>query len=101
MQLDLLDYQPRQYPLTAGFKEETTSKDAANAIEESGRAELLRVRCYDAIKTSIFGLTAKECASFLAEDINSVRPRLTELKERGLLQFSGLRRDKQHVWCVA
>lgn len=97
--LPLLKYiaSQKHYPDRAGHKEPTTSKDAADRIEDSGRADLLRNRCLAAIGYSDIGMTAKDCAEFLREDLNSVRPRLTELKQRNLIKCSGLRRLNQHV----
>jgi len=87
------------YPNTAGYKEHETSKDAAIAIESNGRAEKLRDLTYSAIlNIGAAGMTGKEIAASLREDITSIRPRLTELKERGLIFKSGIRRNKQHVW---
>ena len=80
------------YPFVAGSKEHTTSREAAEAIESTGRAELLRTRCLDAIKDSIFGLTADEAANYIAETPFAVRPRITELKQRGLIRETGTRR---------
>lgn len=95
MQLDLLDF-IRRYPCHAGTKTGTTSSEAAERIEASGRAETLRQQCLAALKDG--GATAKELAAYLQVDICSVRPRLSELKARQLIEESGLRRDKQHVW---
>ena len=38
------------------------------------------------------GLTADECAGILGEDILSIRPRLSELREKNYIQDSGKRR---------
>lgn len=92
----LFDYQP----VHAGWKEPTTSRDAAIKIEQTGRAELLRRRCFEAIKSSN-GLTAKEVSSLLEEDINNTRPRISELYQKlHLIDRSGQRRNNQHVWIV-
>jgi hypothetical protein len=94
------------YPLTAGFKEESTSEDAALAIEQTGRAELLRHRAMEAIKASIFGFTADQAAEYMSESILAVRPRVSELYKRGLIKDTGLRRKnvsgvKAKVWVIA
>lgn len=83
------------YPFQAGYKSPTTSKDAAIAIEANGKSEALRKRVYDAL---MFHMTPKECAASLDIDINSVRPRITELKQRGMVKETGERRDRQHVY---
>ncbi len=95
MQLDLIDHLSR-YPQHAGSKTGTTSREAADRIEASGRAETLRQQCLTALKDG--GTTAKELAAFLQVDLNSLRPRLSELRARGLIEESGVRRDRQHVW---
>lgn len=86
---------PDKYPNSCGWKEITTSRDAAIAIEASGVAQLMRERVLEALRAS---QTAKEIAFSLGADINSVRPRISELKARGLIRESGERRDRQHVW---
>ena len=83
---------PVVYPYHAGAKEGTTSRDAADRIEQSGRAELLRSRCLAALEDSVFGMTADEVATQLGEDILSVRPRISELNKRGLIRDTGFRR---------
>jgi hypothetical protein len=93
VQLNLLDY---QYPLRAGFREPTTSRDAADAIEASGRAKVLRDKCHEMLLRQ--GYTAKELALVMDVDLNSVRPRLSELKAASRIRESGQRREKQHVW---
>lgn len=93
-QLFLLD----RYPLKAGAKEPTTSLDAAIRIERSGRAEALRHAC---LRELAFPHTAKEVAEILGEDKCSVRPRIAELKARGLVVATGLRRKGEFVWQAA
>lgn len=97
---------PTQYPFIAGHKEPTTSLEAAEAIEKSGRAEILREQALAAIKSSIFGMTADEVAAYIAESVLSIRPRITELKQRGLIRDTGHRRANASgvnakVWEVA
>ena len=82
------------YPHHAGWKDPTTSRDAAVAIEASGRAENLRARALFVLRRP---MTPKEVADALSEEITSIRPRLTELMEQGLIERTGDRRDKQHV----
>ena len=66
------------YPRSPGFKEHTTSLDAAAAV--SGRAGVLRERAYAEIKVvGSSGLTADQVAARLGESVLSVRPRVTEL----------------------
>ena len=83
------------YPRAAGWKEPTTSRDAALRIQTSGRAESLRQAC---LRELAFPHTAKEVAEILGEEITSVRPRFSELLQRQLIQETGLRRERQHVY---
>ena len=85
------DFSARRYPDRAGFKESGTSRDAANAIEGSGRAANLRI--------AVLGFyarqsgTADECAEALGESILSIRPRCSELFNQGKLYKTGERRN--------
>jgi hypothetical protein len=93
------------YPYEAGFRENQTSKLAANAIEDSGRAETLRNKVLGFLYSNKTG-TADEIASALDEPIWSIQPRISELRAQGLLIASGLRRKSArggtaHVWVKA
>lgn len=93
------------YPNTAGYREPTTSKDAAIAIESSGRAANLRER----VKAFFEGghqATADEVARILKEPVLSTRPRLAELHKQGFIIQTGIRRASSegrssHVWRAA
>ena len=80
------------YPNEAGWHQGSgsTSQDAAEGVEGAGRAELLRSRCHDWFKTNKG--TADECAAALGESILAVRPRCTELRQKGLVAPTGERR---------
>lgn len=100
------------YPREAGFTEPTTSKDAAEAIEKSGKAqtlrsEVLRVLYVDracqcnlmmpwdfapSLPSEDTGMTADEIAAELGESPFSIRPRVTELSKQGLITRTGERR---------
>jgi len=68
------------YPAAPGFKEKTTSRDAARAI--TGDAMLLREQVFAAIaRAGARGLTADEAAGALGRSVLSVRPRVTELSK--------------------
>lgn len=91
------------YPQTAGSKENTTSRDAAEAIEKHGRAARLR----DDVKRLFaegFTGTADECAAALGESPLSIRPRVSEIHAKGLIEPTGERRASlaggrpSHVW---
>lgn len=92
--LPLFDQPPPRYPQTAGFKSPTTSREAAEGIEASGKAGKLR-RDLLALYRSGFTGTADEAAHALGLpdiDILSARPRCSELKARKLLARTGIRR---------
>jgi hypothetical protein len=87
------------YPRVPGWREPTTSRDAAQAVR--GSAEILRVRVLAAIKREAG--TADEIANRLGESILSVRPRVTELSRQNLIERTGERRHNAsgmsaHVW---
>ena len=92
------------YPKTPGFKEHTTSRDAADQMKRS--AENLRglvLAAYAEAGTS--GLTADEVAAKLDMSPFAVRPRVTELgpKHFDKLEKTGERRRngsgmKAAVW---
>lgn len=90
------------YPRSAGFKERTTSKDAATAIETSGRASILRERI-KAFFSAGYTATADEVAAILKEPVLSCRPRVAELHKQGFITQTGARRKSStgtssHVW---
>jgi response regulator of citrate/malate metabolism len=104
-----------QYPERAGFTEHDTSKDAADAIEASGRGprlrnEVLRVLKLDSVCRLYgdhwrIGITADELAAEMGESVLSVRPRVAELHKQGLIKPSGERRKSSggrpsHVWVL-
>ena len=65
------------YPLSPGFKERTTSKEAAPMPAD---AALLRARvlaCFE--RAGERGLTADQCGALLRIDKTAVRPRVSEL----------------------
>jgi len=81
----------RPYPDGPGFKEPTTSRDAAVRI--SSKAATLRERALEAIwEAGSRGLTADECGAKLGEDWRAIRPRLSELAKAGKIVRTGERR---------
>lgn len=93
------------YPKHAGWKDSTTSRDAAIAIEKTGRAATLREDVLAYFRTGR-DATADEVAEALKESPLSVRPRVAELKASGLLIETGIRRKSStgrssHVWKAA
>jgi predicted ArsR family transcriptional regulator len=102
--MDLFTYADT-YPRRAGWKEATTSREAAQAVEATGRAARLRddvLAYYRAGRQA----TADEVAEALHESVLSIRPRVAELKASGQLVETGLRRKSSagrssHVWRLA
>lgn len=102
--MDLFTWQ-EIYPRHAGWKDQTTSKDAAVAIEKTGRAATLR---QDVLAFYQQGreATADEVAEAMKESPLSIRPRVAELKAAGLIIETGIRRKSSvgrssHVWRAA
>lgn len=72
------------YPSTPGWKEPTTSRDAAKRLEQKACIARDQARILYALRRQA---TCKELAELLKLDINYVRPRCTELKDDGLLEW--------------
>jgi hypothetical protein len=45
--------------------------------------------------------TGKEIAEVSGHPLNCITPRFAPLRRKGLIKDSGVRRDKQIVWCLA
>ncbi len=101
-----LDLPLFRFPVAAGFKENTTSRDAAEAIEKSGKAGRLRDRTRKLFAMGFVG-TADEAAEWLGEHPLAIRPRCSELHLTGFLKKTGNRRASieggrmSHEWCKA
>jgi hypothetical protein len=90
---DLFTYAPpARYPFEAGFKAEGTSREAAAHVESTGAAAINRRLSLEAIEDSVFGLTTEEVAEKLGKKLQSIAPRITELKGSGLIVDTGIRR---------
>ncbi|SHG87197.1 hypothetical protein [Bradyrhizobium erythrophlei] len=76
----------KPYPKGLGYKENDTSKDAAEEFES--RAVVLRARAYSYISRNP-GRTADQIAEALGETIVSMRPRVSELRKEGLIVNDG------------
>jgi hypothetical protein len=86
---DLFGPLPAPYPDQPGHQRGSrTSLEAAQAIAPA--APTLRERCLDILKLG--NCTADEVADKLEASILSVRPRIAELKSRGLVFDTGNRR---------
>jgi hypothetical protein len=69
---------PSHYPETPGWKEPTTSRNAARIMESVSKA--LQADCMRVLRQNPNGLTADEVAAVLGEDILAIRPRISELR---------------------
>lgn len=85
---DLFDWTPPPgYPETPGFKEPTTSRDAAEKIKPV--AKTLRDQALEALRVAWpGGLTADEIAGKLGRSELSIRPRISELREQRAIEPS-------------
>lgn len=82
---------PAPYPKSPGFKERTTSRDAA--VKFRTHAEGLRIEVLDVIEKAPNGITADEVAAALKQTVLAVRPRVSELFNLGAIErVPGLRR---------
>lgn len=92
------------YPNHAGWKETTTSKDAAEKIEKSGRAKSIRDRLL-ALFEAGERLTVYTAGYRLGVSQFAVRPRFSELSEQGkirkMFQIEGEQGSSVWVWCKA
>jgi len=72
------------YPHAAGWKEPTTSQDAAASVDTNALQQLVRecLRAHGA-------MTADECAQQLGLSILSIRPRFSELRALGVIVDTG------------
>lgn len=87
---------PGPYRGLPGYKEPTTSRDAAKAVATS--TPLLRERVFTAIRDAgAEGLTPDECSILLNEDEKAIRPRFTELgpKHQNRIVETGERRENE------
>lgn len=93
-----------RYPLSPGYRELTTSLDAAKAIHN--HAQTLKDRILALLGGYPAGLTPDEAADLLNETVLGCRPRLTELKILGKIVATGERRKNKSglmakVWKLA
>lgn len=78
------------YPVEAGWKEEDTSREAAETVDAVG----LRALVVECLKepSNLLGLTADECAAELELSVLAIRPRFSELRALGVIEDTGDRR---------
>lgn len=75
---DLLGDVLARYPQAPGFKERTTSRDAARAV--AGGAGTLREQVFECLRVAgPAGLTPDEIAEKIGRTVLAIRPRVTEL----------------------
>lgn len=81
MMADLFDWTPpEKYPHVAGWKDPTTSRDAAEKIKPV--VKTLRDQALGALRLAWpTGLTADQIAAKLGRSELSIRPRISELRE--------------------
>jgi hypothetical protein len=90
------------YPFAAGYTERSTSKDAADQIEKSGRAKSLREKVLAFFDAGHEG-TSEVVAEIMGEPFQAIQPRISELRKQGKVIPSG-RRERMdrggmgHVW---
>lgn len=78
-----------RYPDVPGYKGDLdTTKQAASDMQETSGT--LRSMCMSALLAGEW--TADQIAELLERDILSIRPRISELREKGLIEDTGLRR---------
>lgn len=83
--------EPTEYPDAPGHRGVETSVEAAESIApRCGRLQKLTLEAV--ASRGPFGLTADEAAEVLGMDRWSIQPRVSELKKKGLILDSGLRR---------
>lgn len=76
-----------------GYRRTDTSHEAARQIEP--KAATLRAEVLDVLKRHPRGLDCDEVAEKLGRYFGSVRPRITELKNDGLIVDSGRRSESR------
>ena len=83
---DWHDWPPSEssYPDSPGFKEFTTSRDAAIAI--AAKAKTLRAKVLEFIAGEPDALTADQIAIRMQRSPFSIRPRISELSAAGLIE---------------
>jgi predicted ArsR family transcriptional regulator len=80
------------YPNSPGWKEHTTSRDAARAMVPT--ASTLSAAVLEQLRRH-GPKTADEVAEALGQSILSIRPRFSELSLAGLIEKTNLRRPNQ------
>ena len=79
------------YPQDPGFKEHTTSKDAAESMKPT--APILRQMMREAL--AFRDMTADECAAHCGVSELAMRPRFSEGKQSKIIEETGERRKNE------
>lgn len=92
------------YPQEPGWKATDTETSQKAAESVANEAVFLRVDCMNALRGQT--LTADEVAQKIGRHVLSVRPRMSELRARGLIVPTGKRRRNASgktavVWATA
>lgn len=106
-QPSLLDWTPpiQSYPYQAGWKKTEASRIAAERMDEDSWKIWAQQTAYFIIKAK--PSTGKEILAEMQRDypekmgnrdILSIRPRITEIRGKGLIDESGIRRNGETVW---
>lgn len=80
----LFDQRSAPYSKSLGFKEPTTSREAARKFRV--HATDLRAAVLREIAAAADGLTADEVAARLKASVLAIRPRVSELREQGKIE---------------
>jgi hypothetical protein len=93
---DLFNWTPAaKYPSAPGFKESTTSREAA--CKMAPRARTIRDQVHAALRNAWpNGLTADEVSTLIGKSPFAVRPRLSEMREMNQI-FPALLPNGEHV----
>lgn len=85
-----------RYPNEAGSRSGAldTSREAAEKIEASGLAPSLRTLCLNWFEAGNEG-TSDECATALGKSVLAIRPRISELRQAGLIEATKEKRANQ------
>lgn len=88
------------YPHAPGFKEHGgCSQEAAELMRKSGKAGRLRVACLSRLRDNPLGRTGDELAWLEGVNLLNIRPRLSELRNNGLIAKHGSR-NKLSIWRI-
>lgn len=88
----VIRYVDHGYPNQPGYKEQTTSREAALKMKRR-QVDKLRDRVFLTLKSAgTHGMTPDECAAEMGLTVLSTRPRFTELKMLGRIERTGTRR---------